>query len=281
MRKSFLFVAVGLLLLSLPLFAQDGDKAQILGSPHDMTQWVTDISQTGSSANQVCAFCHIPHAVQGSGAANTPANLPLLWNHQLPSTQVYKPYSSAMLKAGALDGNLAVTATNNTFYSLACLSCHDGSVAIGAVYRMPDNDTLNGTTTLQTGTFAGAGDGAMHLIGLSADLSQTHPINFTYDATLVAADSGLWNATGTNIKQIGSSQLTAVRPVVTPDATTGQILQPILFGGTVQCATCHNPHSEQNLDFLRVPVGSTVTTNKNAVPSLLCLKCHSTQATYN
>lgn len=122
----------------------------------------------------------------------------------------------------------------------------------------------------------------MHLVGAGNDLSQTHPVNFTYDSTLVAADSGIWNVgTAANIRQIGlGTALTAVRPGAQADAN-GALLQPILFNGTMQCATCHNPHSESSLDFLRVPVASTNANNPSAVPSLLCLKCHSTQATYN
>jgi hypothetical protein len=270
-NKKILLV-VASLLLSLPMFAQDGDEAQILSSPHDLTTQA-NLTQTGTGSAQVCAYCHIPHAVQGSGPANTPAGLPLLWNHTLPASTTYTPYASAMLKTGALSNNFG---TANAFYSLACLSCHDGSVAIGSVYRMPDNDTLNGTVTMAD---VSSGDGAMHLVGLAGDLSQTHPVNFTYDAALVTADSGIWDVgTAANVRQIGSSTLTAVRPGTT--AVNGALLQPILFNGTVQCATCHNPHSEANLDFLRVPVGST-NAQAGGVPSLLCLKCHSTNALYN
>ncbi len=267
-------LVVASLLLSLPLFAQDGDKGQILGSPHDLTTYA-NLAQTGNGNGQLCAYCHIPHAVQGGGAGSTPAGLPLLWNHQLPTNTTYTPYSSATLKTTTVSGDMS---TPNAFYSLACLSCHDGSVALGAVYRMPDNDTLNTTVTMANLQ----ADGPMHLVGLGNNLSQTHPVNFTYDATLVAADSGIWNVgTAANIRQIGlGTALTAVRPGTQADAN-GALLQPILFNGTVQCASCHNPHSEASLDFLRVPVASTNANNTAAVPSLLCLKCHSTNVLYN
>ena len=61
---------------------------------------------------QVCKFCHTPH--RAAPAAG-------LWNRRSPGT-TYEPYSSstALAEPGQPTGA-----------SLLCLSCHDGTVALG------------------------------------------------------------------------------------------------------------------------------------------------------
>jgi len=269
MRKQFLSVLVGLLLCSVSLWAQDGSKDAILTTAHDFTDAANitkyGVDMTGENVPQVCAYCHIPHADMSN---QSPAKT-LLWNHVIPATTTYKVYSSPSLKATptALNTGDATQLGGEAFYSLACLSCHDGSTAINAVYRVPDGVTLTGSTTMG----AIPGDGTMHLIGQNADLSQSHPVNFTYDAALVAADTGIWDVgNGANIRTLGTSMIKAVRATNTVDAS-GALQQPLLFNNTVQCASCHNPHSDTNGPYLRTSV----------VNSQLCFKCHSTSATYN
>lgn len=240
-------------LFALSLAAQDGSKDRVLGTVHDF-------NAIFHSSYDSCSFCHISHTIDDSSES---AALALEWNHEIPANATYKVYSSAMLKTLNLSGDLS---TANAFYSMVCLSCHDGSVAIGALYRMPDNFTFN-TTTIATV----AADGPSRLVGANNDLSQTHPVNFSYDGALSAADSGLWDVgMGTNVRQIGTTSLTAVRASLTND-TYGALQQPILFNGTIQCTSCHNPHSETNPPFLRVSVQD----NK------LCFKCHSSSARYD
>ena len=270
MRKQSFLVLVGLLLFSVPLLAQDGSKDAIMGSAHDFSNAgnLTNygITFTGQNAPQVCAFCHIPHADMSN---QSPAKT-LLWNHQIPAATTYKVYSSPSLKATptALNTADATQLGSEAFYSLACLSCHDGSTAINAVYRTPDNTTLTGTNNM---TNLPIGDGPMHLIGQGGDLSQSHPVNFTYDAALVAADTGIWDVgNALNVAVLGTSEVKSVRPTLTVDAN-GALQQPLLFNNTVQCASCHNPHNDNNADYLRTPI----------VNSQLCFKCHSTSPTYN
>ena len=78
-----------------------------------------------------CTFCHAPHS--GLGGV-TP-----LWNQTL-SSQTYTPYTSTTYKqTGNTQPVLGVT-------SSLCLSCHDGTVAVGqtAVYgKVPVNGTMN------------------------------------------------------------------------------------------------------------------------------------------
>ena len=75
---------------------------------------------------------------------------------------------------------------------------------------------------------------------LGTDLSDDHPINFTYDDALASADGGL-----------------------NPPSSTPAV-QALLIGGTVQCSSCHDPHDDTYPPFL-------VTDNTN---SALCTTCH-------
>ena len=65
--------------------------------------------------SDVCIFCHTPHHASGDGP---------LWNHQMSGAS-YTPYSSSTLKA---------TVGQPTGSSRLCLSCHDGTVALGLVH---------------------------------------------------------------------------------------------------------------------------------------------------
>jgi predicted CXXCH cytochrome family protein len=71
-----------------------------------------------------------------------------------------------------------------------------------------------------------------------------HPVNFTYDAALATADGGL------------------LTPVSSSYVDAGHTVK--LFGGKVQCASCHNAHDNTNVPFL-------TRTNSG---SQLCLSCH-------
>ena len=87
----------------------------------------TDINATGTS--EVCVFCHTPHGgrtdVAGGGAP--------LWNRALPSGTGYETYTSPNFD------NIQGTSTGvgPKGVSLACLSCHDGTIALDALINAP------------------------------------------------------------------------------------------------------------------------------------------------
>jgi predicted CXXCH cytochrome family protein len=163
-----------------------------------------DFSGETWSGGEICIACHTPH----NGAAVAGA---VLWHHKL-TTASFTPYTSTTLNA-----TLGQPSTS----SKLCLSCHDGTVAL--------EDFGGGGTTFMTG-------GAL----VGTDLSNDHPVSFTYDASLVTADGGLKAATDVNVAAL-------------------------LVGGKVECASCHDVHNSGGIDkLLRV---------SNAA-SALCLTCH-------
>ena len=117
-----------------------------------------DFSNETWSGGQICLPCHAPH--NSESVANAP-----LWNHDV-SVASYTLYSSPTLDAQPGQPGGA---------SKLCLSCHDGTVAIDAFGGRKGTDFMSGGALVGT------------------DLSDDHPISFTYDAALATADGGLHN----------------------------------------------------------------------------------------
>ena len=149
-----------------------------------------------ASENEVCIFCHTPHNARSTGP---------LWNKKDPGA-IYNLYNSSTLNAviGQPDGT-----------SIMCLSCHDGTIALGSVYSKPSTISFGGITTMPPGS-----------TNLGTNLADDHPISFVYNATLAATNGQLKN----------------------PAAIT----QPVSLDrdGKMQCTSCHDAHDNTNANFL-------------------------------
>lgn len=195
--------------------------AGIQGSEHDFSGF-------GFAGGQICVPCHTPHNAQSDAAP--------LWNHEL-STATYNPYSSPSMDA---------TVGQPTGASKLCLSCHDGTVAV---------DSFGGNTgTIFISAFGADKD-------LTTDLSDDHPISFTYDDALATTDAGLFDPT-TKVVTIGSGNF----------SKTGSISDVMLEGGTeLQCQSCHSVHN----DFVVNDAASADKLLKISIgKSDLCIACH-------
>jgi predicted CXXCH cytochrome family protein len=187
--------AVGFACLLL-LLNSPGRAASIVDSRHNLS-----VSGPGNikavTEKEICIFCHTPHQSTGE--------VPL-WNHEM-SVQSYTPYSSSTLKA---------TVGQPTGASKLCLSCHDGTVAVGMVHTRSSPIVMrNAITTIPVGRTR-----------LGTDLSDDHPISFKYDAALAAANPQL-------------NQPAILNQRVRLDAS-----------GQMQCTACHDPHNDQFGQFL-------------------------------
>lgn len=147
-----------------------------------------------ATENRICIFCHTPHNA-------TP--LAPLWNKDLPP-QAYTVYASSTLRAGPLPQPYGPTKL--------CLSCHDGTIAMGAVVNPAGGITMSGGGTLPPGSLSNFG----------LDLSGHHPVSFPYHQALP------------------NPELLAAPPT------------DLTFGGTdeVHCSTCHDPHRDTYGRFL-------------------------------
>lgn len=156
----------------------------VVGSSHDMT----DILGGAASTDEVCKYCHAPHNRAEYA----------LWNRAAPAgpyTMYNAAYSPTMdMTVGAAPGDA----------SMACLSCHDGTIAYDAYTGNPTPDA----TVMLPANAAYVG----------TDLTNDHPVGVTYDNTL-----------DTSFNAPGSLALAKLYG-------TG--------GDQVECASCHNPHDQ-------------------------------------
>ncbi len=231
---------------------------------------------------QVCVFCHTPHLA-------TPGVTPL-WNRQL-STQTYTTYTSATLDAQVIAGQLQQPGGS----SKLCLSCHDGSLAIGNVNVLNGvgSPTTPGTVSItMQGTGAGNtmppgnfGETSGFTRRLGVDLTNDHPISLTYNDQLAVRDGELrrlsvnqrFPADGSVIGVRAAGQVKPLLPLEPTGANSA---------GQIQCGTCHDPHVREtdtargNQKFLRqsrfqnIDPTSTIGANFSAEQDIICIACH-------
>lgn len=189
--------AAGLLCAAWPAAVNGAESAEsIIHSKHNLS-----ISGPGevrsSTEGEICIFCHAPHTTQAQ---------PPLWNRRMPAS-AYTPYSSATLKAKV---------GQPTGASKLCLSCHDGTIALGDVAnRSTPIPMRQGTQAMPPGPSR-----------IGTDLSSHHPVSFTYDAGLATIQGEL------------------------KDPMTLQNEVRLDPNRQMQCTSCHDPHSDKYGKFL-------------------------------
>ena len=225
-----LVVAGSVLALASGLAVLAPADAGVKNSKHDFSSSGTGGIWGTPDTDQVCIFCHTPHNAQ-SGAEP-------LWNRTNPG-HTFKTYGSTTLDAsvGQPTGN-----------SRLCLSCHDGSVAIDSYVQggsatpsmMAIGDVYYpGSPYGQGGANIGGNYGGNANVN---DLSNDHPVSFTYNAALAAADGHL------------------------VDPTANATGLP-LYSEKLECATCHDVHNQKS-------VAGTKLLRAASAGSTICLKCH-------
>jgi hypothetical protein len=214
-----------------------------------------------TTESQICVFCHTPH--QAENIPNAP-----LWNRKL-SSATYDATNT--YRSSSIEASLTELAKGPGGLSRLCLSCHDGTMAIGNVNvaNGKASQSLPLTGTGAGGTMApGAGIGTGFTRNLGVDMTNDHPISFTYDGTIAAADGELRAPDGAVVG-------TRVRGTSKPTLP--------LENGQMQCTTCHDPHLRETDPlkgagkFLRAnrfqelaPAGGAFSETNDIV----CLACH-------
>ncbi len=226
-----------------------------------------------TTEDQICVFCHTPH---GATAGAVP-----LWNRTL-SGATYTPYTSASLDAEAIKGTPLDQPGGS---SKLCLSCHDGTLAIGSVNVL--DGATNQSITMSGGPNMPSGSGATtgYTRNLGADLTNDHPISVNYTAALAQRDGELREVDANQKWPNGTGETIGVRsPGYKPKAP----LETPSGGGTaqIQCATCHDPHIREtvaavgNQKFLRLnrfqesAPNNTFTAGSSTTGDIVCLACH-------
>lgn len=151
------------------------------------------------STDQVCAFCHTPHK---------PALGPGLWNRRV--NRVSTPYRSS---------TSTVEPAEPGDSSALCLSCHDGTIALGEMLNPPRGRGNSRGDNLRSTYLRGRS-------GFGTNLSNHHPIGFKYNAALQSANPELVHPSAVDLP---------------------------MQDGKIECAACHDPHSSKYPPFLHKP----------------------------
>ncbi len=157
-------------------------SVDVLGS-HDLGSGASAVRGQSSNA---CMYCHVPH----NALSTTP-----LWNQTL-STNQYTLYPGATENPG--------TSTSVGRSSMLCLSCHDGSVAVG--------QTVSLGMLQMTGALSA---------NLGTSLEGSHPFSFQ-----------------PQIKDAPSLVATLASSHTTKDNAVK------LINNNVECSTCHDVHNQ-------------------------------------
>ena len=187
----------GAALLCIPLLLGASRATSILEGPHNLS--VSGRGQIKSvSETRVCIFCHSSHTASSEGP---------LWNHQTTQSGQFKTYERSTLVGRPEQPNGATK---------LCLSCHDGTIAVGAIRGLDRAIPMQ-----NVGSEGEIPEGRPSRIG--TDLSGTHPVSirFRQDAAISKA----------NLRW----------PPFDPDGVVGTDSD-----GFVQCTSCHDPHGTRS-----------------------------------
>lgn len=227
MKKLIQLIAV-LVLTALGFSPPAMAVQDVASTKHNLSSTQPDKVNNISTADTafVCGFCHSPHTEAGGPAP--------LWNRTDPAGP-YTMYNSAI--SATMD---MVVAGAPASISLACLSCHDGTVAFDQLINGAGSGGYNAAGADQGWAFtlnsvAVPDTMPAGVTNLGTVLTGDHPISVTYDTAQDAAFQSL--------------------------ASVQAALQ--LYGAgedQVECASCHDPHEATNPTFLRVGIDTLCTT---------------------
>ncbi len=264
-------------LLLIPAMAQA--QVGIRGTRHDLSSSTANAGVT-SAQNQICIFCHTPHKAQSTQ---------LMWNKVMTAATTLNWGTDLDGQALTLTSFGTTLPTTLRSSSRRCLSCHDGSVAIGDVSNagggLAGNIAVSGTDVSAAGMINNAAYRIGSVAGTTNSYGGNHPISIPYAGetgynslnsavpvtavTAVSTSGYYWSTTTTGCESLSGVCTTATGA----DALNGARINliPQTVGGTanvgVECASCHEPHNKYtpNVYFLRVDVANA---------SSLCRSCH-------
>jgi predicted CXXCH cytochrome family protein len=176
-----------------------GPPGAVVSTKHDLS--VRGRGRVAATSEpRVCVICHTPHNARPAAQ---------LWNHLTDGAQTYTTYGSSSFDSGVVPGTFntfpGLSAGQPTGSSRLCLSCHDGTIALGS--------TVNNGTIALAGAAGGFGPASS---SLGTDLSNDHPISFARST----ADTE------------------------TRDPPPGSAVHLEENTGFIQCLSCHDPHVE-------------------------------------
>jgi len=196
-------------------------QAAIKNTKHDLSA-SSSATVKASTEPQICVFCHVPHNA---------STIAPLWNRSNP-THVYT--TAELYGTGSTSMTATMGQPNGS--SLLCLSCHDGTIALGSLLTQGPVTMAGTVTTMPAG-----------VSNFNNNLSSHHPVSFTY--------------TSTSKSKTGNTLVAAASLGSKGTAGTEKVK---LENGQMQCMSCHDAHDNTVPKFLV----------KSNDKSALCLTCH-------
>lgn len=193
-----MFAIIAFIILSVHSSIESGNEERtIFNTKHNLS-----VSGKGpiksSSETRVCVFCHSSHNASKDGP---------LWGHETTKSNSFKTYDRSTLASKPEQPNGATK---------LCLSCHDGTIAVGAIRGLSKPSTMSNV--------GGGGEiPAGRRSNLGTDLTGTHPVSIQFSQT-----------TAVNAKHLRW-------PPHDPADKVGTDRD-----GYVQCTSCHDPHSSKS-----------------------------------
>lgn len=229
------------------------------GSPHDFSGIAAGNAGNPGATTGGCTFCHTPHRAQQQS---------LLWNHTL-SGNTYSWDAGAVTAGGTPYPTIDTTWKGPT---KLCLSCHDGSVAIGDIAWF----------NKQAWTGANALDNTTHDIDIfniaspTGNMTGNHPVAFPYpfQQTTTNTYNGVTTGANTFVADFNPDPTSLGIRLFNDNA--GNISAGAVAGSTgIECTSCHGVHNERTIVFdqplLRGTLGGSGT---GPGASYICQKCH-------
>ena len=219
----------------------------ISGTAHDFTSRGALTETVG-----LCTFCHTPHRAPQTR---------LLWNHTL--SELTYGWSDATTTVGGTP----LPTFDKTWQGITknCLSCHDGSVAIGDVAWFRSE----GPKTILSENHDTPGDPA--LIAPGGDLLGNHPVAHPFPFNGAAST---YNGVANGTEAVASgwqADPTSLGIRLFIDNGAGNVSAGTAVGQTgIECSSCHDPHNGTGVIdefFLRGMLTGIAT-------DYICQKCH-------
>ncbi len=227
-------------------------------NPHNLSANSSGVR--AQSETQICIFCHTPHtAITNTVLVNGP-----LWNHRLSDAQ-YTVLPKGTISNAGYGTLLSDPPSHPDGTSRMCLSCHDGTLAVGDIVsvsaseqstgpiKMNADDCIDSTGRIKATcpSYIGTDLTNKHVVSipmnsrLIADSlancavgGQTTMVRYPFDLSMVNSQASHVYLRPTNFLYDGSPGV-MVNDVDGPGAFPGYA--PGYYYG-VQCSTCHDPH---------------------------------------
>lgn len=218
------------------------------GTAHDFSANSSNTMTVG-----MCTFCHTPHRA---------AQTRLLWNHTL--------------SANTFSWDVTTTTGGTPFPTITpawqgpskfCLSCHDGSVAIGDVAWFRAASRTGGRAINST-----THDGDIYQIAsTTGSMARNHPVAHPFPFSNTASTYNGVTTGGPALQSGWHADPTAsgIRLFV---QNGSNVAAGTAVGATgIECSSCHDPHngaSVEDVYFLRGSIDG------DASDHYICTKCH-------